>query len=88
MKVFLASYQVCRRATTGPGPVDAYRRDSREVLAVCDRAEELASVIAQNVKLEAGEVVDVTQLRELRPGLRVYFKEINGKGELHAQSNL
>jgi hypothetical protein len=56
-----------------PGPRDDHRQRPREVLAVCDKAEQIVETITASVELADGEKVDVVQQRELHPGKKVFI---------------
>lgn len=58
------TYQVHLPNTTGnPGQVDIYRRDPVECFVVCDGTDSgLATVLNNNITLQAGEVYDILQV--------------------------
>jgi hypothetical protein len=76
VRVFQASYQVCRRAPANvAGPRDEYRRDAEEALVVAADPRQLAPVIGANVNLQPGEVIEVIQWRQLGRGIDLFVAE-------------
>lgn len=70
--VHLVTFQICRAAEEGAGLAWKYRKPEQTVLVVANKPEEVAQVIAGNVTLEPGEIVEVTQQRQLEPGRKVF----------------
>jgi len=71
--VFLATFQVVMPSDgLSAGLSHKYRRSEQVVLVVANRPEEISQVIAGNVALESGEVVEVTQWRQLEPARKVF----------------
>lgn len=73
-KIFLAQFQIRQPAAIAPGPRDRYRKSVEEVVVIASAVDEIASVIAANVKLAPGEEVEVVQRRELHPGKKVFAR--------------
>jgi hypothetical protein len=71
--VFLTTFQICMPSEDGAGNVWKYRRPGRVVVVVADKPEELAKIIAQNIDLQPGELVEVTQHRQFETG-REFFQ--------------
>ena len=70
--VFLATFQVCMPAEDVAGPAFEYRKPEQTVLVVARKPQEIGRVVAKNLDLTPGEVVEVTQQRQIEPGRKVF----------------
>ena len=55
------------------GPADAYRRPERQAILVVEDELAVAAVVALNINLVDGELVDVLQSRRLGQGVKEIF---------------
>jgi len=55
------------------GPADAYRRPERQAIVLVEDELAVAAVVASNINLVDGELVDVLQSRRLGQGIKEVF---------------
>lgn len=78
---FLATFQICVRSEPlVAGPAYKSRTPEQTVLVLAEKPEEVGKVIAENVALESNQTVEVTQLRQLEGGRKVFTARPQKKG--------
>jgi hypothetical protein len=76
IEVFNVSYQVCKKSPPDvAGPVYANRRPEVQATVVVSDASKINSVIADNVRLDPGEFVEVNTMRRIGPDRAEVFIE-------------
>jgi hypothetical protein len=69
--IHVATFQVCAPGE-GAGPAFKYRRPEQTVYVLAERPEQVGGVIAENVRLQPGEVVEIMAQRQLEAGRKVF----------------